>query len=429
MRKIIIISIFIFVILLSSSIGYKIVSANTKINETEDIITYQKNQEKYLIHYNFTIDNPNIILNPYDISPLSAIIIFETEEEEAITVTIKGKDTNSTYTNTFNKTKEHYIPIFGLYPNYNNEIIITCGNIEKKYYIKTDKLPEDLIPITKENKTNKLYFITSNKYPYAIDNNNEIRWYLTKEYNGKISQLENGHLLLGNDLITNNNYKTGLLEIDLLGKVYNDYNIGEYHGSYTETNNSILILSNKIIEIDKTSGEIKRNIKINKDYNTIDYNRVNNKIVLTKDNIGLEIDYTTLEKNEINLSNTVEEKISLLPLYSINDYKLKDGIKTNYNEETKTSKQKVLLLNYKNIDEEYLKKDITINKNTDKLIIKINLDKSEKAYIILDKFLGKKVYNLKNGYNYINKENLSGDYSIYIKINDSIYKTNKYVTF
>ena len=55
--------------------------------------------------------------------------------------------------------------------------------------------------------------------------------------------------------------------------------------------------------------------------------------------------------------------------------------------------------------------------------------KEEKAYLILDKFLGKKVYDLENGYNYINSTGLSGDYSIYIKIDNKIYKTNNYVTF
>ena len=51
------------------------------------------------------------------------------------------------------------------------------------------------------NDTNKLTFITSNDYPYALDNNNEVRWYLTKKYSDKINYLENGHLLLGSDTL------------------------------------------------------------------------------------------------------------------------------------------------------------------------------------------------------------------------------------
>ena len=69
MKKIIIISSLILVVLLSSTIGYKVVSANTKIDEIDDIITIQEKEEDYLTYYNYTLDNPNIILNPYNISP------------------------------------------------------------------------------------------------------------------------------------------------------------------------------------------------------------------------------------------------------------------------------------------------------------------------------------------------------------------------
>ena len=121
MKKILIISSFILVLFLTSIIGYKVVSANTKINEVEDIITYQDKLEDYLTYYNYTFDNPNIIIDPYGISPLTAMILFETETEEEVYIKIIGKDKNSTYENTFEKSKVNYIPIFGLYPDYNNE--------------------------------------------------------------------------------------------------------------------------------------------------------------------------------------------------------------------------------------------------------------------------------------------------------------------
>ena len=85
------------------------VSANTKIDEVDDIVTYQQTKEDYLTPYNYTLDNPNIVLNPYGNSPLTALIMFETPTEEEVTVTIKGKDQNSTYTNSFKKETKHYI--------------------------------------------------------------------------------------------------------------------------------------------------------------------------------------------------------------------------------------------------------------------------------------------------------------------------------
>lgn len=433
MKKILIISSFILVLIVTSTIGYKVVSANTKIDEVADIITYQEKKENYLTHYNYTLDNPNIILDPYGISPLTALIIFETPEEEEVLITVQGKDKNSTYINAFQKEKVHYIPVFGLYANYDNKVTLKCGTIEKTYTIKTSPLPQDLeITNEKTNNTNNLYFITSNKYTYAIDNNNDVRWYLTKKYSKKISRLNNGHLLLSNDSYIDNEYTTGLVEIDLLGKVYNEYNIGNsYYGSYAETDNTLLILSNNLLEIDKQNGIIIREIKLDNKYNTVSYDSNKESITLTNNTNTLEINYKTETRRNYSYTNSNQKEDSiLLPPYNINTYKLTKGTKfNNNNKETKESKENILLLNYKKADSNYNNHNINITKETERLVIEIELDKTEKAYIILDKFLGKKVYDLDNGYNYINEIGLSGNYSIYIKINDTIYKTNNYVTF
>ena len=45
----------------------------------------------------FTIEEPNVILNPYGNSPLTALVIFETNESVSPKVTIKGKDELSTF--------------------------------------------------------------------------------------------------------------------------------------------------------------------------------------------------------------------------------------------------------------------------------------------------------------------------------------------
>ena len=81
MKKILIISSFILVIISISIVGYSIVSANVVVDEEKDIISYQLNKEKYINPYGYTFDEPNIIVNPYGISPLTALILFETEEE------------------------------------------------------------------------------------------------------------------------------------------------------------------------------------------------------------------------------------------------------------------------------------------------------------------------------------------------------------
>ena len=426
MKKIIILPISFFIILISL-IGYKIVNANIKLKEKKDIIAYQESKEKYLTHYNYTLDNPNIIINPYNNSPLTALIIFETPDEEEILITITGKDNNSTYKNKFKKSKIHYIPVLGLYANYSNKVIITCGNKTKEYTIKTDKLPNDLNPIKKINNTNKLYFIENKNYIYAIDNNNEVRWYMNNNNKNEISRLSNGNMLLSTKTLIDNIHSTGLIEIDLLGKIYKEYDINTgYYGSYAETDNSIIVISKKLLEINKQTGKIINTLKLDNSYSKVDFK--NNKIILKNEYKTKEIDYNTKEEKEYQISNTLENDI-LLPLYSLDDYKITKGTKFINKTKTKLSQKNILLLNYKKIDNNYKKHKIKLTKEVDRLVLKGNFNKNEKAYLILDKFLDKKIYDLKTGANYINQNGLNGEYSIYIKINNKIYKTNNYVTF
>ena len=428
MKRLIIISFLFLILTILTIAGYKLVSADKQIIEKKDIITYQESKEKYLTYYNYTLDNPNIILNPYGISPLTALIIFETPDEEETIVTIYGKDKNSTYTNTFEKNKIHFIPVLGLYPDKENIINIKCGKTSKDYKIKTEKIPSDLIITKKNNNTNNLYFISSENYTYAIDNNNEVRWYLTKKYNKKISRLENGNLLLSTDKLLDDKHSTGLVEIDLLGKVYNEFDIKTgYYGSYSETPNSILVLSNKLLEISKKNGLLINSYILNDNYISVDYK---NKNIILKNNYKTkEINYETKEEKELLVNNNINETEILLPLYNIKNYKVTKGMKHINNSKTKISKKKILLLNYKKKDNYYKNHNIKLTKESDRLIINGNFSNEEEAYIILDKFLDKKIYNIKNGLNYVNSKGLSGNYSIYIKIDKIIYKTNNYVTF
>ena len=212
MKKLIALIICIIIIIFSSMIGYLVVSANTKVKTEESIIDRQNEIQKDFKIYGYTLENPNLIINPYDISPLTALIIFETEKEEEVTLIIKGKNAED-ITNTFEKNTKHYIPVYGLYPDYENKIIIQTKDNKKELTIKTDKLP-DIFPEIEKNNNEGFLFITSDTIPYAIDNNNEVRWYLTKNYKGNIDINNNNNLILSSDRYTEDNYYTGLIEID-----------------------------------------------------------------------------------------------------------------------------------------------------------------------------------------------------------------------
>ena len=431
MKKILIISSFFLVLISISTIGYQMVSANEKVDEIKDRITIQQEQESYLTPYGYTLDNPNIVLNPYGISPLTALILFETEKEEEVTITIEGKDSNSTYTNTFKSDTKHYIPVYGLYPNTSNQIHLKCGNITKTYTIETESLPTDLKIKEVENNNNNLYFITTDNYPYAIDNNNEVRWYLTKNYSKKITRLENGNFLLSTDTINSDNIANGLIEIDLLGKIYKQYNLENgYYGSYTETPTSIFVLSNNLLEIDKISGTILNETPLSSIYNTITYDSNSSNIIVSNEKETLKINLETKEQTTDQSQQIPNEQEIELPLYNINEnYKLTKGVKFTTNNMTPESSNNIFLVNYKKIDENYKKYNIKIIKTSDYLEITGSFKESDEVYLILDKFLDKKIYDITSNRTIINKEGLSGKYSIYLKINSKIYKTDTYVTF
>ena len=395
MKKLIALIICIIIIIFSSMIGYLVVSANTKVKTEESIIDRQNEIQKDFKIYGYTLENPNLIINPYDISPLTALIIFETEKEEEVTLIIKGKNAED-ITNTFEKNTKHYIPVYGLYPDYENKIIIQTKDNKKELTIKTDKLP-DIFPEIEKNNNEGFLFITSDTIPYAIDNNNEVRWYLTKNYKGNIDVNNNNNLILSSDRYTEDNYYTGLIEIDYLGKIHKEYQLDTgYCGNYKLTNDSIIIQSNKIIELDLQTGTILDGDK--------------DKDVLDKEN----------NKKELKL------------YYNNNNYKIEQGYSFRTKTITTTISKKIILINYKNIDKSYKKYNINIIQEKYRLKISGNFNEEDKVYIVLDKFLDKKVYELTNkktGTKYINKEGLSGKYSVYIKINENLYKTNKYIVF
>lgn len=431
MKKILIISSFFLIIIAFSTIGYTIVSANEEIDIIKEEVEYQKDLDEYLTPYGYTFDNPNLIINPYNISPLTAILLFETEKEEEVTITIPGKDSNSTYTNKFKKTNKHYIPIYGLYPNYNNVIHIECGKQKKSIEIKTEPLPKDLIIKEVNNLTNELYFISNNNYTYALDNNNEVRWYLAKPYTNKIVNLENGNLLLGNYKLNQNKKSIGLVEIDLLGKIIKQYNIDNgYYGNHIELDDKLIVLSKNLIIIDKQTGMILKNYPLKNNYETLEYNKETDTIKLTNNNEIYEINYTTGKTNTymLNEKKLNSETYLIKSLYKNNkNYQIIKGVKFSAEEETKQSEKDIFLIGYKKIDDNYKKHKITIKQTKDNIEINGLFSNAEDVYLILDKFLDKRVYDIKDDKTIITKKGMSGKYSIYIKINDTIYKTNTYI--
>ena len=268
-------------IVIATAILFRLVSlaseGENEVKYVSALIENQANVEDTFESEGYTLETPNVILNPYGNSPLTALVIFETKQEEKASVTIKGKDELSTYTHTFDEGKVHYLPIYGLYAGVENEVVISIGDKEKTLKIKTDELPNDIILPTKVTKdesklTNDLYFFTpsSRGYTCAYDVNGDVRWYLDERAIWEVNRLKNGHLLLSTERLVNTPYySTGLYEMDMLGKVYTEYSLpGGYHHDYFEMENGNLLIASDdfdneygtvedyVIELDRDTGNI-----------------------------------------------------------------------------------------------------------------------------------------------------------------------------
>lgn len=289
----------------------------------------------------FDEDEANVILNPYHISPLTALICFETTSEVAPEITIVSKNNANNIHHTFKKGSSHYLPIYGLYADYLNEVILTVDEEEYTYKIQTEKLPQDLInqnPKTfidqdhTEMLNNQLYFLTpaTDGYTAAYDLDGEVRWYLTEDFVWDIDRLKNGNFLLSTEKLVNPPYyTTGLYEVNMLGQIKNEYNLpgGYHHDFYEKKDGNLIIATNDfskntvedvIVEIDRESGKIVKEIDLknilkqheSKSANWLEFDWFHNNSVFLNENT-----------NELILSGRHQDSIVSI------DY---DDLKINY---------------------------------------------------------------------------------------------------
>ena len=344
-KKIVLLSVVVLVVIivLIFKVFSMVGAANNEVSYALSLVEKQADTEEAFESDGYTLENPNVILNPYGNSPLTALVIFETDKESEVKIEIKGKDVLSTYSHVFPKDKIHYIPVYGLYADYNNEVLIEVNGEQKVLNIKTDKLPDDFILPSKvikdESKlSNDLYFFTpsSKGYTCAYDVNGDVRWYLDERAIWEINRLENGHLLLSTERLVNDPYySTGLYEIDMLGKIYMEYSLpGGYHHDYFEMKNGNILVATDdfdsgtvedyIVEIDRNTGNIVKRFDLkdvlnmedgkNENWtkydwfhnNSIWYDEKTNSITLSgrHQDIVINIDYDTGKLNWLLGDNT-----------------------------------------------------------------------------------------------------------------------------
>lgn len=239
----------------------------------------EENYKKTFKESNYTLDNPYVVNNPYEIAPLSTLIMFETNKEIDGKITIKGKDNEKDLVFEFDKNKTHYITIWGLYANYKNQVVIeTSDGNKKELEIDTsieNNIDTNLVEVNANtNKINDFYVLDTpiGTEFYLIDSSGNIRGTFRENISKFITQLDNSHILISDGKLNVEGMASGLLEMDLNGKVYNYYKL-DYEMSYGSKkldNGNILYMTQNqtdvasfdtIVEINN-QGKLVRTINI-----------------------------------------------------------------------------------------------------------------------------------------------------------------------
>lgn len=137
-----------------------------------------------------TLSSPFTIVNPYGVSPLSAISLFQTEKPAQITVQVEGLKGGETLENTYtNFQTYHQIPIYGLYANKETTVTLTAtyedGTSETKTIKLTgEALPEDFVVMTVDQADSTqmaeglTFYMRQSRDTYlnALDSNGDVRF-------------------------------------------------------------------------------------------------------------------------------------------------------------------------------------------------------------------------------------------------------------
>ncbi|MDO4518754.1 MAG: aryl-sulfate sulfotransferase [Eubacteriales bacterium] len=183
------------VIMLAISVSVSAATEDAKQSEAvylqEELTLLEKHRklEKELLEWYAgsdakTLETAIVHQDLYEMAPLTAVLLFETELPETVNVTVHGKTEDADISYTADKETHHEIQIFGLYPDYENTVtIVTESGNTRDFIIRTDPVPETMTRITKkelsEEPMSERLFYVCDKWRTIFDRHGDIRWYMT----------------------------------------------------------------------------------------------------------------------------------------------------------------------------------------------------------------------------------------------------------
>lgn len=241
--------------------------------------------ENMLDQNTFTPKNPLIIINPYCLAPLTALLVFNTEGDCRVRVQVC--DEYGYQFESAPKTR-HRIPVMYLRAGKKSKVkmeILEDGRVTftRNVYLRTCPLPkmlEDMVTVAKHDKksASPLTFVYGGdtRFPYAFDENGEIRFFLSerpKAYG--LFPLAGGRFLFLSRNICNpsfsNPHAVLAYEMDFLGRVFQEFYVpdGIHHDAcevgpggniLTVSSSMEQYVEDAIIELDRKTGKIVKKL-------------------------------------------------------------------------------------------------------------------------------------------------------------------------
>ncbi len=221
-----------------------------------------------------------IQLNPSGYNPLAALVDVALPAYGRIKVSVQGKNGNAgTITHLCQDgTPRQRVPIFGLYPDHNNEVKLAFTDLEGNergsttIHIRTEAISILDFPKWKvvKNEVSKMeYGVNLINYPgqseadvsmpYMIDNEGELRWLLLLKTSNELQRLsfsiglkrtKNGNFIAGDQS------KARVVEIDMFGNLKRQWDLQKlgytFHHEITEADNG-----NFLITVSKSSARLR----------------------------------------------------------------------------------------------------------------------------------------------------------------------------
>lgn len=228
-----------------------------------DVLTWQAQREAELLEdvtqSQSTLSNPYVMVDPYDMNPLSALVMFAADKASDYQISVVSKNAYASWNTTVHQEAGLVIlPVIGLYAGQINTVLIQTSNQTVTVEIETERLPADFQTLTViESQPEQMapgftLFVAcfDHSYTALLDHDGEVRAYFSNTrmaHGTSVITLSNGHLLATGDELKQVPYNmTSLWEMDWLGKIYKEIEIpnGVHHDISELPNGDILAVSN-----------------------------------------------------------------------------------------------------------------------------------------------------------------------------------------